>query len=438
MAFRKSAKRQHQRRVLWCCHLPFGVGAYFIAMPFCLSAQTAAVSLSRAEAVRLAAEHSPRLSLTRADSARAAAGLQFARQFENPTLSSSYSKSAPQAHFSVDVPIEWPSARHSRISASESDVAAAKFRRANERAALELDVDTAYSRAQALAARSTLSARIARDADSLLIIARIRRDAGDASDLDVELAVVFAGQNQNIAVNDSIAAIVSRTVLQALIGLAIDSVRVTLRETIDIATLPTMERVTIAPVPLGTARDASASNPSSYLVAAAERDLDAANYRVLVQQRRRLPTPALSVGFEAVNPGGSSGLLPTVGFALPLPIFNRNAASIQVARAEQERARVSVSIVKLERALTLSNSMQQAEAAQARAVRSSQLVASANRIAALSLVAYREGASALSAALDAQRAAREVLAQYVEDVATSRIADSVLRFYTFTSVVPPQ
>ena len=438
MAFPKSVQRQHQRWVRWCCLLPFGAGAFFSVMPFALLAQTTVVSLSRAEAVRMAAEHSPRLSLARADSALATAGLQLARQFENPRLNSSYSKAAPQAHFSLEVPIEWPVARHARISASESDVAAAKFRRANERAALELDVDTAYSRAQALAARSMLSARIARDADSLLILARIRRDAGDASDLDVELAVVFAGQNQNIAVNDSIAAIASRAVLQALLGLSIDSVRVTLSETIVIATLPTMERVTIAPAPVGGARDASVATSSSYSVAAAERDLDAANFRVLVEQRRRLPAPSLTVGFEAIDVGQGSGLFPTAGFAVPFPIFNRNAASIQVARAERERARVSVSIVKLERALRLSNSVREAQAAQARSVRSSQLVASANRIAALSLVAYREGASALSAVLDAQRAARESLAQYVDDVATSRIADSVLRFYTFTSVVPPQ
>ncbi len=403
-----------------------------------MSAQDTSVSLSRSEAIRIASERSPRLALTRADSSVAAAGLQLARQFENPTLSSSYSKSTPQAHFSLDVPVEWPGARRYRISASESAVAAAKFRRANERAALELDVDTAYSRAQALAARSTLSARIARDADSLLTIARVRRDAGDASDLDVELATVFAGQSQNSAVNDSIAAIASRAVLQAVLGLPIDSVRVTLSETIDIASLGTTERLTIPPVPLGAVRDASAVTSSSYSVAAAERDLDAANYRVLVEQRRRLPAPSISVGFEAVNPGGQGGLYPTVGFALPLPIFNRNAASIQVARAEQERARVSVSIVKLERALTLSNAIREAQAAQARAFRSSQLVASANRIATLSLVAYREGASALSAALDAQRAAREALAQYVDDVALSRIADSVLRFYSLTSVVPPQ
>lgn len=386
----------------------------------------------------MAADRSPRIALTRADSSVSAAQVQLARQRENPALSASYSKSAPQAHFALDVPLEWPSARHSRIAASESDVAAAAFRRANERAALEMDVDTAYSRAQALAARSTLSMRIARDADSLLSIARIRRDAGDASDFDVELAIVFAGQIQNLAVNDSVAAISARAALQAMLGLSADSVRVTLSETIDIASLGTSERVNIAAVPLSGASGASTTAATSFSVAAAQRDLDAANYRLLVEQKRRLPTPSVSVGFEAVDPGGSSGLFPTVGFALPLPIFNRNSAGIQVARAEQERARVSVAIAKLERATTLANAVRDAQSAQARSFRSSQLVASANRIAALSLVAYREGGSALSAVLDAQRAARETLAQYVDDVATSRIADSVLRFYSLTSVVPPQ
>ena len=299
----------------------------------------------------MAVERSPRIALTRADSSVAAAGVQLARQFENPAFSASYSKSTPQAHFSLDVPFDWPAVRHSRIAASESDVAAAKYRRANERAALEMDVDTAYSRAQALEARSTLSARIARDADSLLSIARIRRDAGDASDLDVELAVVFAGQSQNLAVNDSIAAIASRAVLQAQLGLPMDSVRVTLSETIDVAALGTSPQVTVAKVPLGDARDATALSASSYSVAAAERDLEAANSRVLVEQKRRLPAPSVSVGFEAVNPGGEGGLFPTVGFALPLPIFNRNAASIQLARAEQQRAKISVSMAKLDRGM---------------------------------------------------------------------------------------
>ena len=415
------------------------VGALLLLAAAHATAQSNAVTLSRAQAVRLATEHAPRMALIRADSLAAAAGLQLARQFENPALSASYSKSTPQAHFSLDVPIERPGTRHARIAASENEIAAATFRRANERAALELDVDTAYSRAQALAARAALSARIARDADSLLRIARVRRDAGDASDLDVELATVFAGQSQNSAANDSVSGIVARAVLQTLIGLPADSATVTLGESIDVAALGTMEQVTIAPVPLTAARDGKtlSNTATSYSVAAAERELNAANYRVLVEQRRRLPSPSLSVGFEAVGPD-SNGLLPTVGFALPLPLFNRNAASIQVARAERERAQASVQVAKLAQAYALSNAVRDAQSAGARAGRSSQLVASANRIAALSLVAYREGAAGLSAALDAQRAAREALSQYVDDVATSRIAGSVLRFYMLTSVVPPQ
>ncbi len=421
-----------------CRHLSILFALSFV-LPAHAFAQRIAVSVSRAEAVRIALEHSPRLALARADSAVAAANSQLARQFENPTASASYSKSTPQAHFSLDVPIEWHGLRQSRIAASNSNVAAVQLRRANERASLELDVDTAYSRAQALTARSILTSRMARDADSLLAIARIRRDAGDASDLDVELAVVFAGQSQNIAINDSIAAISSSAMLQTLLGLSMDSVRVSPSEAIDAVSLANTER---APVPAGAGGSVRATGEraaaSSYTVQAAMRDFDAANYRVLVEQRRRLPAPSLSVGFEAVDPGGSRGLLPTVGFALPLPIFNRNGAGIQVARAERERAQVAVLSAKLERLIMQSNAERAAQAAGARASRSAQLVASANRIAALSLVAYREGAAPLSTALDAQRSAREALAQYVDDIATSRITESVLRFYSLTSVMPPQ
>jgi outer membrane protein TolC len=59
-------------------------------------------------------------------------------------------------------------------------------------------------------------------------------------------------------------------------------------------------------------------------------------------------------------------------------------------------------------------------------------VASANRVAAMSLTAYREGASSLPNVLEAQRNARDVLAQYVDDLAAAWIASAVLRVATLT------
>jgi outer membrane protein TolC len=64
------------------------------------------------------------------------------------------------------------------------------------------------------------------------------------------------------------------------------------------------------------------------------------------------------------------------------------------------------------------------------------LVASANRVAAMSLTAYREGESSLPNVLEAQRNAREILGQYIDDLADAWIASASLRVYTLTPSTP--
>src|SRR6195952_5163938 len=189
------------------------------------------MTVSRDDAIRIALERSPRGAVARADSAAASANVLLARQFENPTLSASYSKSDPKAHFSLDIPFDWPSLRQSRLAAANSGASATLLRLGYGRELLALDVDTAYTRAQSAAAKSVLTSRTAQGADSLLTIARLRRDAGDASELDVELARVFAGQSANAAANDSLTATSTRMVLASLIGLSADSAQITLSET---------------------------------------------------------------------------------------------------------------------------------------------------------------------------------------------------------------
>ena len=67
-----------------------------------------------------------------------------------------------------------------------------------------------------------LSRRNALDADSLLHMVERRRDAGDASDMDVELARVNAGQQANIAAADSLTWISTLLDLQAALGMTSD------------------------------------------------------------------------------------------------------------------------------------------------------------------------------------------------------------------------
>jgi outer membrane protein TolC len=50
----------------------------------------------------------------------------------------------------------------------------------------------------------------------------------------------------------------------------------------------------------------------------------------------------------------------------------------------------------------------------------------------MSLVAYREGAQSLATVLEAQRNAREILFQYISDLADAWIASATLRLYALT------
>jgi hypothetical protein len=58
----------------------------------------------------------------------------------------------------------------------------------------------------------------------------------------------------------------------------------------------------------------------------------------------------------------------------------------------------------------------------------------AQRVATKSLIAYREGASALPAVLEARRTAREVLGQYIDDLAALLTVEAELRALTRTAL----
>jgi outer membrane protein TolC len=55
------------------------------------------------------------------------------------------------------------------------------------------------------------------------------------------------------------------------------------------------------------------------------------------------------------------------------------------------------------------------------------LIASAARVVSMSLTAYREGAQSLPNVLEAQRTARDVLSQYIDDLANAWVATAELR-----------
>ena len=210
----------------------FALAVAIVCQPFAARAQQ---GVTREQAVESAVSRGPRAALARADTLVGAAQVLSARQRENPSLGLTYSKSVPRYHEVLDLPIDLFGSRSARIGSAEAARLASRYRFSFERAAAALDADTTYTRALAAREHLRLSRRNARDADSVRRMAVVRRDAGDASELDVLLATVNAGQAENQAAADSLGYVSMLYDLQTVMGF--DSGRVILTP-IDSLTLP--------------------------------------------------------------------------------------------------------------------------------------------------------------------------------------------------------
>jgi cobalt-zinc-cadmium efflux system outer membrane protein len=286
--------------------------------------------VTRRDAIESTLAAGPRVALARADSALARARLLTARARGNPSLAASYSKSAPQQHLALEIPLDAPWTRGARVGAARAAVRAAELRMLSEHAAAIVEADTTYTAALAAEARFRLARQTARDADSLLVLTARRRDAGDASELDVDLATVAAGQQANAASNDSLAFMSTILALQTLMGLSADSVAIALADSLR----PSNAADTLLATYAGAALPRAPVPPS---VRSAEASLQAAELAIVRERRSVLGLPAVSVGVEHGDPAGDEkGQLPTVGIVLPLPLFDRNRGPIAEATASGE------------------------------------------------------------------------------------------------------
>lgn len=387
--------------------------------------------VDRAGAVQAALSQAPKLAVASADTAMAFAQLLSAQARQNPTVSTSYSQSSPQYHASADLPLDLAGLRRARLSAARAGRQMSQFQFASERAAAALRADTAYTQALARRERALLSRATSVAADSLRIIAGMRRDAGDASDLDVDLAELNAGAVANIAATDSLSYVGAVLELQAAMGLAADSVIISLDGLLDAPARDGLSLLRISSDSRVTAAGTTIGAPLA--VAAARSALDAASLSVLAETRSVWGQPSISAGFETGDPSGSEkGLLATVGLSIPLPVLDRNKGPIALAEANRRRAGAQLELTIQESRVGVALARRSLALALERVGRDEQLVIVANRVAARSVTAYREGASALPAVLQAQRDARDVLANYIDDLAGAWVADASLRALMLT------
>jgi len=389
-----------------------------LAVPRALPAQQL---VTREQAVAAALAHGPRVALAAPDTEASRAELIGAREFGNPVLGASYSEDTPRYHATVELPLDFLWLRGARVDAAREANASAVLRFRFERASARFDAEEAYAEALASAAQALLSQHTARDADSLRRMAALRRDAGDASDLDVELATIYAGQLVNDAASDSAAAVAALLEVQRVMGLPSDQPQIALADSLAL--------------PSG---DTAAPAGPTLQVASAEAAARSADAALSLARRGIFSAPSLTFGFDAYDPtpNGERGLLPAFGVALTFPLLNFNGGAIAAASAERARARAELVVARRESDASVARARRDLGVAVARARRDRQLVAAADRVARMSLTAYAEGAVALPSVLEAQRQAREALGRLIDDLAAANVADSAVRLFTATETSP--
>lgn len=380
-----------------------------------------------AEAVSAALANGARVAVGRADTAVARAQLAIAGALPNPVLAGSYTRSAPQLHATIDLPFDLPYLRNVRVRGARAARRAADLRFELTRAEVRYDVDTAYAAGLAARSRAELSAESARNGDSLLTLVRQQRDAGYASELDVELAQINAGQQLNVAETDSLAATQALLTLQNLMGLPAERPSIALADSLD---------TLIAAARGLTERQALRGSPAVATllpVAAAGAEFESRDLALRLSRRRGALVPALQFGVEGRDPtGGPKGLLPIIGLSIPLPLFNRYGGEIAYAEAGRRRAAAELDAARRDAGAAIAAAQREIAQAQRRLDRERSLLQTARDVARKALIAYHEGASALPAVLQAQQSARDTFAQYISDALAVAKAAAAIRLSTAT------
>jgi cobalt-zinc-cadmium efflux system outer membrane protein len=236
--------------------------------------------------------------------------------------------------------------------------------------------------------------------------------------MDVELARVNAGQQTNLAAADSLTMISSILDLQAVLGML-------------------AERLEVSPTDsLGPPPAATTPAATSLGEAAATLALESASLNAQLQHRSIWSQFSIALGIEHGDPD-LKGVLPTFGVGIGLPLFDRNRGPIAQAEAERSRAQAELTLAQVDARNALSHALRERENAIAKIARDRALVTSANTVARMALTAYREGASTLANVLEAQRTVRDVLGQYLDDLAAAWVATAELRVFSLTPTTVP-
>jgi len=292
-----------------------------------------------------------------------------------------------QTTLSISEPLEFGGQRRARREAGDAMVAAAQARQAQRRAELGYDLAFAYATAEASQARIELLTEDLARAREDVRSARALVEAGKEGELravQAEAAASAAEADLEGARADSVEAL---TRLSTLAGIAApySSVAPSLLN----RSLPRRAEATEPP---------SANAPS---VATAEAERTSAARRVVVEEKRLIPTPALSLGRRRIE--GDDADVWVAGVSIPVP-FKRNRGDLAGARAELDAAEARLTGARLEADAASRIADVQAAAASTRLAASGQGEASARAAYRLARIGYDAGRTPLFELQGARRA----------------------------------
>ncbi len=375
----------------------------------CAASAARAQPLTSERAVELALERNPELAAVAADAGAARARLSGAELLlqSNPELSAGAGPRRNGAARSTDLEVslsqrvEVFGQRGARIDVAQAERDAAEKRLASQRIAVAAEVRSAFARvlaADRLVALAREELAVARDA--VRGVER-RLELGGISQLEVNAARAEGGRAARAVAVVTRRAAAARAELRTLLG--------------SDAGAP-LELAGDLPRPAGAAPlDVDALGrralESRADLAAAHRDLAAAEAEQRVAAREALPVPAIGARYSREE--GADIVLGTLTFELPL--FNRNHAGRGVASAR--RARAQAELAAAERRVREDVDLAVARVATAREAAQAfegEVLAGAEANVTLATRAYEAGKIRLAELLLIRRSAVEARRDHVE------------------------
>jgi cobalt-zinc-cadmium efflux system outer membrane protein len=312
--------------------------------------------------------------------------------------------SQAQTTYSLSEPLELAGQRGARIAAARSARDSVDARRTQARLDFAYELAVAYAEAEAAQTRVAIQTEDLNRAQEDVRSARALVRAGKEADLravQADAAAATAQAELDTARAELVGALGR---LSSLAG------RATLFSGVTPSLLNVKSSGTAPPTvePIDT--------PS---VRAAIAERDAAQRRVVVERKRLIPTPSVSVGTRHFAADDANAWVFSV--AVPLPLFDRNRGEIAAARAELNAAQAREDGARLETQAAVQTAVSQIQATESRRVAADQAEAAAREAYRLSRVGYDAGRTPLIELLSARRMLTEAQSRAL-DARVARVA----------------